>query len=115
MPDTTKPPICPSEGFFLTRYEVTAMKKIPLAQGDISVIGGTPLQIGGIVRGSNLDMYANAQSLVQVKDNLRSKGSVGIAAGMGNVPLAPRFNFAIFSSGLPKVNRGYDPRRICPL
>jgi hypothetical protein len=56
MPDTTKPTICPSEGFFLTRSEVTAMKKIPLAQGDISVIGGTRLQIGGIVRGSNLDM-----------------------------------------------------------
>lgn len=77
------------------------MKKIPLAQGDISVIGGTPLQIGGIVRGSNLDMYANAQSLVQVKDNLRSKGSVGIAAGDGERASRSEIQFRNFQLWTP--------------
>jgi hypothetical protein len=54
---------------------------IPLAQGEVPVSVGTPLQIGAIVRGSDLGIYANAQPLAQVKDNLCPQGNVAIAAG----------------------------------
>jgi hypothetical protein len=70
-----------SEGFFDTREKELEMKRIPLAQGDISVTVGTSLQIGAIVQGSNLDIYANAQHLAQVKDNLSSEGLISITVG----------------------------------
>ncbi len=57
------------------------MKVTHLAQGGITVTVGTSLQIGCVVQGRNLDVYAYGQRLTQVADNLRSEGAVGIVAG----------------------------------
>ena len=60
---------------------ITAVHSKTRSEGGLSITTSSPFQVGCVVQGETIDLYAQTHHLTRVRDNMRSEGFVGFAAG----------------------------------